>query len=99
MAEAAAEKRMLAGKKADPPVNLPEGKGDARDQVAEQFGVSGKASRAGGQRGRQRKTSEVMAKEFGVNERTIRRDAKPGERRSIRGHDDPLQKTAAIVAK
>jgi len=39
-----AKDRMLAGKKKDPPDNCPEGDfGDARDQVGEQFGVSGKS--------------------------------------------------------
>lgn len=39
-----AKKRMLAGKKADPPENLPEGKAsDARDAAGKAVGVSGKS--------------------------------------------------------
>ena len=39
-----AEKRMLAGKKQEnPPVNLPEGRSDARDAAGEAVGVSGKS--------------------------------------------------------
>ena len=40
--EREAKERMLAGKKQDPPVNLPEGKGDSRDKAGAAFGVSGK---------------------------------------------------------
>lgn len=39
---ARAKARMLAGKPADPPVNLPEGKGDTRDALGAVAGVSGR---------------------------------------------------------
>lgn len=39
---ARAKARMLAGKPADPPVNLPEGKGDTRDALGAAAGVSGR---------------------------------------------------------
>lgn len=42
--EKQAKDRMLAGKKQDPPANLPEGThGDARDKAGKAFGVSGKS--------------------------------------------------------
>lgn len=41
--EQQAKERMLSGKKSNPPVNLPEGKTDARDAAGKAFGVSGKS--------------------------------------------------------
>jgi hypothetical protein len=41
--EQQAKERMVSGKKSDPPVNLPEGKSDARDAAGKAFGVSGKS--------------------------------------------------------